>query len=306
MDNNRRSFLRGLAFAGGGFLAGRKAVAQHPDHQPTEPVPAEATQSAPRDLKVREEPFLPVHTPDLPKLPYELDNGVKVFHLIAEPVRREFVPSSDWSPPRLVDAWGYNGTVPGPIIEVVEGDRVRVIVDNHLPEMTSVHWHGFEIPIEMDGVPGLTQDPIPPGGRFVYEFTLHQKGTFFYHSHMPMQEMMGMIGLFIMHPKRPYQPRVDKDFGFILQEWAILPNNTIPNTLSMEFNWLTMNGKAGPATTPMIVKQGERVRIRLVNLGMDHHPIHLHGVQFDITRTAKSELPFAHFKDCDIGRRADA
>ena len=291
MDNNRRSFLRGLAFAGGGFLAGRKAVAQHPDHQPTEPVPADAAESAPRDLKVREEPFLPVHTPDLPKLPYELDNGVKVFHLIAEPVKREFVPSSDWSPPRLVDAWGYNGTVPGPIIEVVEGDRVRVIVDNHLPEMTSVHWHGFEIPIEMDGVPGLTQDPIPPGGRFVYEFTLHQKGTFFYHSHMPMQEMMGMIGLFIMHPKRPYQPRVDKDFGFILQEWAILPNNTIPNTLSMEFNWLTMNGKAGPATTPMIVKQGERVRIRLVNLGMDHHPIHLHGVQFDITGTEGGRVP---------------
>ena len=145
MDNNRGNFLRGLAVAGGGFLAGRKAIAQH--HQPNEPVPAEAAQSEPRDLKVREEPFLPVHTPDLPKLPYELDNGVKVFHLIAEPVKREFVPSSDWSPPRLVDAWGYNGTVPGPIIEVVEGDRVRVVVDNHLPEMTSVHWHGFEIPI---------------------------------------------------------------------------------------------------------------------------------------------------------------
>ena len=116
---------------------------------------------------------------------------------------------------------------------------MRVIVDNHLPEMTSVHWHGFELPIEMDGVPGLTQDPIPPGGRFVYEFTLHQKGTFFYHSHMPMQEMMGMIGMFIMHPKTPERPRVDKHFGLILQEWAILPNNTIPNTLSMEFNWLT-------------------------------------------------------------------
>ncbi len=168
---------------------------------------------------------------------------------------------------------------------------MRVIVDNHLPEMTSVHWHGFELPIEMDGVPGLTQDPIPPGGRFVYEFTLHQKGTFFYHSHMPMQEMMGMIGMFIMHPKTPERPRVDKHFGLILQEWAILPNNTIPNTLSMEFNWLTMNGKAGPATTPLIVKQGERVRVRLVNLGMDHHPIHLHGVQFDITGTEGGRVP---------------
>jgi len=111
-----------------------------------------------------------------------------------------------------VDAWGYNGSIPGPTIEVVEGDRVRIIVDNHLPELTSMHWHGFKIPIEMDGVPGISQDPILPGGRFVYEFTLHQKGTFFYHSHMPMQEMMGMIGLFIMHPRRAYRPRISPGY----------------------------------------------------------------------------------------------
>jgi hypothetical protein len=222
---------------------------------------------------------VPVETPDVPKLPWTMDNGVKVFQLVAEPVRREFVPG------KMVDAWGFNGSVPGPTVEVNQGDRVRVVVDNHLPEATSMHWHGFEIPIEMDGVPGISQDPIPPGGRFVYEFTLHQKGTFFYHSHMAMQEMMGMIGLFVMHPKEPYTPRVDKDFGLILQEWAILPNNTVPNTLSMEFNWLTLNGKSGPATTPLIVKLGDRVRIRLVNLGMDHHPIHIHGNTFYVTGT---------------------
>jgi len=106
-----------------------------------------------------------------------------------------------------------------------------------------------------------------------------------------MQEMMGMIGLFIMHPRRAYRPRIDKDFGIILQEWAILPNNTVPNTLSMEFNWLTLNGKSGPATTPLIVKQGDRVRIRLVNLGMDHHPMHLHGHQFYITGTEGGRVP---------------
>ena len=186
MNNNRRNFLRGLAFAGSGFVAGRKAAAQHQHHEPAETQQADLAPSAARD-----EHFLPVHTPDIPKFPYELDNGVKVFHLIAEPVKREFVPASAWSPARVVDAWGYNGSVPGPTIEVTEGDRVRIIADNHLPEPTSVHWHGFEIPIEMDGVPGLTQDPIPPGGRFVYEFTLHQKGTFFYHSHMPMQGNAG-------------------------------------------------------------------------------------------------------------------
>jgi hypothetical protein len=108
---------------------------------------------------------------------------------------------------------------------------------------------------------------------------------------MAMQEMMGMIGLFIIHPKQPHSPRVDKDFGLILQEWALLPNNPIPNSLAMEFNWLTINGKAGPATTPMIVKQGERVRLRVVNLGMDHHPMHIHGNQFVVTGTEGGRAP---------------
>jgi hypothetical protein len=97
--------------------------------------------------------------------------------------------------------------------------------------------------------------------------------------------MMGLIGFFIIHPRRPYEPRVDKDFGLILQEWAVLPNNTIPNTMSMEFNLLTINGKAGPATTPLVVRLGERVRIRFLNLSMDHHPMHLHGHQFFVTGT---------------------
>jgi hypothetical protein len=132
---------------------------------------------------------------------------------------------------------------------------------------------------------------VPPGGTFVYEWELHQAGTFFYHSHFPMQEMMGMLGMFVMHPKESYRPHCDRDFGIVIQEWALLPNNTVPNTLSMEFNWLTFNGKSGPATTPMVVKQGERVRIRLINIGMDHHPIHLHGHQFVVTGTEGGRAP---------------
>jgi hypothetical protein len=143
----------------------------------------------------------------------------------------------------------------------------------------------------MDGAPFISQPPIEPGGMFTYEFTLHQNGTFFYHSHGAMQEMMGMIGLFIIHPKKPHTPYCHKDFGLILQEWALLPNNLVPNSLAMEFNWLTINGKAGPATTPMIVKQGERVRIRMVNLGMDHHPMHVHGNQFYVTGTEGGRIP---------------
>jgi FtsP/CotA-like multicopper oxidase with cupredoxin domain len=228
---------------------------------------------------------IPVEVPDSKKLECKVVDGVKEFRLIAEVVKTEFIPG------RAVTAWGFNGCVPGPAIEVNEGERVRIIFENHLPEPTAPHWHGLEIPNEMDGVPGITQDPIPPGGRFVYEFTLEQNGTYFYHSHMPMQEMMGLIGLFIIHPKRAHQPAVNRDFAMILQEWAILPNNTVPNTMAMEYNWLTMNGKAGPAITPMLVRQGERVRIRVVNLGMDHHPIHLHGYQFVVTGSEGGRQP---------------
>jgi hypothetical protein len=226
-----------------------------------------------------------VETPDVPQLPWRVADGAKEFHLIAEPVKQELVPG------KIVNLWGYNGSAPGPTIQVNQGDRVRIIVDNHLPEPTSMHWHGFEIPIDMDGAPGSSQDPIPPGGRFVYEFTLHQEGTFFYHSHMAMQEMIGMIGAFIMHPKKAYDPPVDKDFAIILQEFAILPNNPIPNSMNMEFNWLTFNGKAGPATTPLIVRLNDRVRLRFINLGMDHHPIHLHGHTFVVTGTEAGRQP---------------
>jgi hypothetical protein len=230
-------------------------------------------------------PVVSVETPDVSQLPWRTDGDVKEFHLIAEPVKQEIVPG------RVIDLWGFNGSAPGPTIQVNQGDRVRIIVDNRLPEATSMHWHGFEVPVEMDGSPGSSQDPIPPGGRFVYEFTLHQEGTYFYHSHMAMQEMMGMIGAFIMHPKEPYRPRVDRDFAIILQEYAILPNITVPNSMNMEFNWVTLNGRAAPATTPLIVRHGERVRIRLINLGMDHHPIHLHGHQFVVTGTEGGRQP---------------
>jgi manganese oxidase len=228
---------------------------------------------------------VPAQTPDVPVLPFRMDGNVKEFHLIAESVKQEIVPG------RVVDLWGYNGSAPGPTIQITKGDRVRIIVDNHLPEATSMHWHGFEVSSDMDGSPGSSQDPIAPGGRFVYEFTLNQDGTYFYHSHMAMQEMMGMIGAFIMHPKDAYKPRVDKDFVIIMQEYAILPNINVPNSMNMEFNWLTFNGKSGPATTPLVVRHGERVRIRLINLGMDHHPIHLHGHQFVVTGTEGGRQP---------------
>lgn len=288
MKASRRDFLFGGAFVAAGLLSDRALArtAQHQHQVPKEkPSAAPSRPSEPTPSLGAE--VLPIETPDLPKLPWRMENGVKVFHLVPEMVKREFLPGSSF------DTWGFNGTTPGPAIEVMEGDRVRIVVENRLPEPTSIHWHGLEVPIGMDGVSGLTQDPIPPGGTFVYEYTLHQHGTFFYHSHMPMQQMMGLIGLFIIHPRKPYQPPVDKDFGLIVQGWAILPNNTVPNSMAMEFNWLTINGKAGPATTPLIVRLGDRVRIRFVNLSMDHHPMHLHGNTFYVTGTEAGRVPEA-------------
>lgn len=282
MNKSRRSFLRGATFLGAGLAATQQASAQrdHSQHKTAVSKPS-----------LSEGSVVPVHTPDIPKLPFTVEGGVKVFQLTAEPVKREFLPASPLGPAKVIDVWGFNGSMPGPTIEVNEGDRVRIHFHNKLPEPITPHWHGLEVPIEMDGVPGISQPLILPGEKFTYEFTLNQNGTFFYHSHMPMQEMLGLIGFFIIHPKRPHQPRVDKDFGLILQEWAILPNNTIPNTLSMEFNWLTLNGKAGPDATPLIVRQGERVRIRFVNMGMDHHPMHMHGHQFYVTGTEGGRIP---------------
>jgi manganese oxidase len=228
---------------------------------------------------------LPVDTPDVQALPFTIDNGVKVFQLTAEPVKRKIAP---W---KTIDCWGFNGSCPGPTIQVNQGDRVRLILENHLPESTAIHWHGLEIPYAMDGMPYLSQKPIVPGSRFAYEFTVHQNGTFFYHSHSPMQQMMGMVGLFILHPQQAHTPAVDHDFGVVLQEWAVLPNNAVPNTANMEWNWLTLNGVVSPMTTPLIVRLGSRVRIRVVNIGMDHHPIHLHGHTFVVTGTEAGRQP---------------
>jgi FtsP/CotA-like multicopper oxidase with cupredoxin domain len=226
-----------------------------------------------------------VITPDVADLPCELDGAVKVFKLRSEVVKRKIAPF------KTIDAWGYNGSCPGPTIQIQQGDRVRVIFENRLPESTTVHWHGLEIPIAQDGVPWISQKPIPPGEKYAYEFTVHQEGTFFYHAHSAMQEMMGQIGLFIAHPEKPYQPRVDHDFAMVLQEWAVLPSNSVPNSAGMEFNWLTFNGVSAPAITPMIARLGSRVRLRIVNLGMDHHPIHLHGNQFVQTGTEGGRAP---------------
>ena len=275
--SNRRSFLQGALGLGATWLASNKAFGQT----------GQTTTILKRTRQIHPGAVfnIPIVTTDIGDLPFTMDGNIKVFHLVAEGVRQQIHPM------KTIDLWGFNGSAPGPTIQVNQGDRVRVIFDNHLPEPTSMHWHGFEDTIANDGMPGISQPPVKPGGRFVYEFDIHQEGTYFYHSHMAMQEMAGMLGAFIMQPKEPYRPHCDKDFLIHLQEYAVLPNNTIPNTMNMEFNWLLFNGKAGPATTPLVVRLGDRVRIRFVNLGMDHHPMHLHGHTFYTTGTEGGRIP---------------
>jgi manganese oxidase len=282
--NNRRSFLARALGLGAGLVAAPQLFADEATHRGPDSGSARPILDLARSGNGTGR-NIPVTTPDVRDLPFTIENGTKVFHLIAEPVKQAILPN------RTLDLWGFNGSAPGPTIQVNQGDRVRVIFDNHLPESSSIHWHGFEDQVRYDGQPGISQQPVVPGGRFIYEFQIHQSGTFFYHSHMAMQQMIGMLGGFIMHPAAPYQPAVDHDFLIHLQEYAVLPSSTIPNSMSMEYNWLVLNGKAGPAITPMIVPLGSRVRIRLVNLGMDHHPMHLHGHTFYITGTEGGRIP---------------
>jgi len=281
MSNSRRNFFQdALIFGAGLFGVSARLNAATPSGPPSDESKRRSASLAPRDS-----PPVPMLAPDLSDLPFERDGATKVFRLKAQPLKLKIAPF------KTIDAWGYNGSCPGPSIQVTQGDRVRIIFENNLPESTSLHWHGLEVPIEQDGVPFISQKPVPPGGTFTYEFTVHQEGTFFYHAHSAMQEMIGLIGMFIAHPKVAHTPRVDHDYGIVLQEWAVLPNNSVPNTSSMEFNWLTFNGRSAPATTPLLVRLGSRVRLRFVNLGMDHHPIHLHGHQFVITGTEGGRAP---------------
>ena len=244
---------------------------------------------APSATRAPSEGFVPIESPNTSKLPWKLVDGVKVFHLVAEPVKREFAPGL------VVDCWGYNGETPGPVIEAVEGDRVRVYVTNRLPEKTSVHWHGILLPNGQDGVTGVTQRGIAPGETFKYEFTLRQHGTHMYHPHFDemVQMGLGMTGMFIIHPRTSTGPKVDRDFAIMLAEWKIEPGSSRPDPSEMsDFNVLTMNSKAFPGTAPLVGAKGQRVRIRFGNLSItDHHPIHLHGYQFRITATDGGRIP---------------
>ena len=224
--------------------------------------------------------YTPVRTLNGRTLEHRMVDGVKEFHLVAEEIEHEFAPGC------VAKCWGYNGSTPGPTIEAVEGDRVRILVTNKLPEPTTIHWHGILLPSGMDGIAGLTQPAIAPGETWAYEFVLRQHGTHLYHPHADemTQLAFGMMGFFVIHPKNGEIEAIDRDYAILLHNWALHPGTYRPDPAIMtEFDLWTFNSKVFPAIEPMVARSGERVRLRIGNLSMWNHPIHVHGVQFEVT-----------------------
>ena len=272
----------------------------HPDMPPSPPPPLMGRQMG------------RVLTPDVPPLGYEMDGDVKVFHLVAQPIEQYLVtgepmdqtlidvvnrylgPMHMSTLPQRVRIWGYNGTSPGPTIECTEGDRIRIVLKNELPEPTTLHSHSIELPNWLDGAGGIAEPPLPPGGTRAYEYTLYQSGTFLYHSHFNImrQDSAGLAGLLVVHP-REYAHEIDRDFALMLQEWKFRPGNPYPDLVSMDFNWFTFNGRSAPDIATYTVNQGDRVRIRIGNMSMDNHPIHLHGHVWKVVGTEGGPIPEA-------------
>ena len=281
---SRRNFFTGAgAVALSAGMVTRAGAASLPEAPMMDSAATQAPLSPPNGR-----PYNPVVTLNGWTLPWRMKQGVKEFHLVAEPVVRELAPGMK------AHLWGYNGQSPGPTIEVVEGDRVRIFVTNKLPEHTSIHWHGQRLPNGMDGVTGLTQPGIEPGKTFVYEFIAKRPGTFMYHPHADemVQMAMGMMGFWITHPKEPALHRVDRDFCFLLNAYDIAPGRATPTTATMlDFNLWTFNSRVFPGIDPMVCSQNDKVRIRVGNLTMTNHPIHLHGHEFVVAGTDGGWVP---------------
>jgi len=275
---DRRNFLRGSAATGLGALAvSGSALAGLPELATQATAGTQPPLAPPDGL-----PYRPVITLNGWTLPWRRNGAWKEFHLVAEPVVREIAPGM------TANLWGYNGQSPGPTLECVEGDRLRIFVTNRLPEHTTIHWHGILLPNGMDGVGGLTQPQIAPGKTFVYEFEMRKSGTFMYHPHADemVQMAMGMMGAIVVHPRDPLLHAVDRDYVFLINAYDIDPGSYTPRVATMtDFNLWTWNSRAFPGIDTLVCGTGERLRVRMGNLTMTNHPIHIHGTEMFVTCT---------------------
>jgi plastocyanin len=227
-----------------------------------------------------------------------------------EPQLREFTLTAsefDWTLMEdvTVRVWGYNGQMPGPDIRVTEGDTIRITLKNELPVPTTIHWHGINVPVAMDGVAGLTQAPVQPGEEFAYEFTATPAGTRWYHSHTDpaLQVPMGLYGALIVEPRQP-EVTYDRDYTLILAEWdleltpgvaagtePIGPKDALLRGGELGNDLFLINGKMHGGIPPLMVAEGERVLVRLIHSGATPHPIHTHGHSFQIVATDGNPVP---------------
>jgi FtsP/CotA-like multicopper oxidase with cupredoxin domain len=239
-----------------------------------------------------------------------IENGVKVFALETSIVRWTILPAV------TVDAYAFNGQIPGPRIRVREGDRVRIDVRNRLPESTTVHWHGLILPNVMDGPAMITQDPIEAGGLYHYEFTVAQSGTYLYHSHdhVDRQQALGLYGAFIIDPAEPDPGlQADHEYTIQLQEWLLREGLTYP-AMPMDGaqpNYFTINGRAYPATDTIHMRVGETLKVRFIGSNNGFiHPMHIHGGPFQVVAVdgqtlAPSARYFADTINVAPGQRYD-
>jgi FtsP/CotA-like multicopper oxidase with cupredoxin domain len=281
---------RRLLGSAAGALIGAGAISRNVLAQvPEAPLAESATTQAP-PAPATGRAFRPVVTLNGWSLPWRMRDDVKEFHLLAEPVEREIAPGM------TARLWGYNGQAPGPTIQCVEGDRLRIFVTNNLPEYTTIHWHGVRVPHGMDGVAGVSQPPIQPGETWIYEFDMKHSGTFMYHPHadQTVQIAMGMMGMIVVHPKDAAERAVDRDYAFLMSAYDIEPGSYTPRVNThVDFNLWTWNSRVFPGISPLVARQGDRLRIRIGNLTMTNHPIHLHGHTFEVAGTDGGWVPEA-------------
>ncbi len=242
-----------------------------------------------------------VETPSIKPLGFTKNGDVKVFRLTAQPVEQTLTDGAATHHQLLhamktilgikalpskkkLNAWGYNGSTPGPTIELTVGDKVRVIFRNELPEPTLIHWHGLEYPHALDK--SSERNPVLPGETHVYEFTAYQEGTYLYHSgcSIAKQNRYGLVGMVIVHPKQ-YEEPVDRHIALLVQEWALNSQTLTPNTATNQFNWFTLNGHAAPSIPLITLNQGERVRLHVGSMALNTYPLFLHGYTWTLVGT---------------------
>ena len=264
--------------------AGESAAPSHGDHERTaeemRDVDAEVTGQFPAETEGRGNVILE---------PEVQADGVLQWELTASVIEWETEPGT------IVEAYAYNGMVPGPQLRAEVGDRIRIILHNELPEPTTIHSHGLLVPPEMDGVPVISQPAVMPGETFTYEYTLRNAGSHMYHSHFmaETQVPMGLLGAFVVTDPAADDPEVDQDIAMVLNDGPL---------------GFTINGKGFPATEPIVAKQGDLIRIRYMNEGLQIHPMHLHGIPQMVVAKDGWTLPQPHFEDTVLvapGERVD-